>query len=297
MVTFALAVAITVQFVENRFAVEWFAVRTGTAPSAYGKAMDAAKELADDRETIVAMSNVDGLAAQVDSPAGLASMLGRLPDRLEFQGAKSVAKRMADEIGKVPSNERDRLVASSAQRLSHARNLLRNELARHPRLLDDIAADLGIALKDASVRVLLVPAAPRPGAATYRTHSGPICVVGLLGFAEHELLEAMAHEVAHAMDDLSGDQSTLLSRLRKALADANVPSTDPRTRDVPHAVIFAAAAARVEAAKGRGYVPYGEAHGTYSRMGETAKVVNEIWAKGGTMEERVVEIVKRLGGY
>jgi hypothetical protein len=296
MVTLALAAAITVQFVENPFAVEWFAVRTGTAPSAYARAMDVAKQIADDRETIVAMSSVDGLAAQVETPAALVSMLGRLPDRLEFEGAKSTAKRMADEIGKVPLEEREKLVASSAQRLSHARNLLRNELGRHPRLLDEIASDLNASLNDASVRVLLVPAAPRPGAATYRTQKGPLCVIGLLGFAEHELLEAMAHEVAHAMDDLSRDQDTLLNRLRKALAEANVPSTDPRTRDVPHAVIFAAAAARVKALKGRGYVPYGEAHGTYSRMGETAKVVIEIWAKGGTMEDRVAEITKRLAG-
>jgi hypothetical protein len=296
MVTAALALAITVQFVENPFAVEWFAVRTGTAPSAYARAMDVAKQVADDRETIVAMSSVDGLAAQVETPSALVSLLGRLPDRLEFQNAKSTAQRMAEEIGKVPVEEREKLVAASAQRLNHARNMLRNELAQYPRLLNDIASDFGVSLGDASVRVLLVPAAPRPGAATYRTQKGPLCVVGLLGFAEHELLEAMAHEVAHAMDDLSGEQDTLLDRLRKALADANVPSSDPRTRDVPHAVVFVATAARVKALKGRGYVPYGEAHGTYSRMGESAKVVNEIWTKGGTMEERVSEIVKRLGG-
>jgi hypothetical protein len=296
MVTVALSLAITVQFVENPFAVEWFAVRTGTASSVYARAMDAAKLIADDRETIVAMSSVDGLAAQVETPAALVSLLGRLPDRLEFENAKSTAQRIAEEIGKVPGGEREKLVFASAQRLTHARNLLRNELAHYPRLLDDIASDLSVALNDASVRVLLVPAAPRPGAATYRTQNGPLCVVGLLGFAEHELLEAMAHEVAHAMDDLSRDQDTLLNRLRKALAEANVPSSDPRTRDVPHAVIFAATAARVKAVKGRGYVPYGQAHGTYSRMGETAKVVNEIWAMGGTMEERIAQIVNRLGG-
>jgi hypothetical protein len=105
----------------------------------------------------------------------------------------------------------------------------------------------------------------------------------------------MAHEVAHAMDDLSRDQDTLLNRLRKALAEANVPSSDARMRDVPHAVIFAVAADRVGRLKGKGYVPYGKAHGAYARMGETAIVVNEIWAKRGTIEERVAEIVRRLG--
>ena len=115
---------------------------------------------------------------------------------------------------------------------------------------------------------------------------------------EEQLLQrrGLAHEAAHALDDLSREQDTLLNRLRKALAEANIPSSDPRTRDVPHAVIFAAAAARVGETKGKGYVPYGQAHGAYARMGETAKVVTEIWAKGGSIEDRVNEIVRRLGG-
>jgi hypothetical protein len=256
--------------------------------------MDAAKEVPDDRETIVAMGSVDGLAAQSDSPVALVSLLDRLPERLEFQGAKSAAKKIAEEIGKVPGEEREEFLSSVAPRTTHAANLLKRELADSPRLLDLVAADLGIELQSATVRVLVVPAAPRPGAATYRTPEGPLCVVGLLGFAEHELLEAMAHEAAHAMDELSREQDTLLNRLRRALAEASVPASDPRTRDVPHAVVFAAVAARVKQAKGPRYVPFGEAHGTYARMGQAARVVNEVWPNRGSMDETVREIVRRI---
>jgi hypothetical protein len=258
--------------------------------------MDAAKEVADDRETIVAMSSVDGLAAQAESPAALTTLLGRLPDRLEFQGAKNAAQRIADEIARVPTEARDAFLSSVAPRTTHAVNYLKREFASAPNLLGEIAGDLGVSLDSAVVRVLVVPAAPRPGAATYRTPQGPLCVVGLLRFAEHELLEATAHEAAHAMDELSRGQETFLNRLRKALTEANVPSTDPRTRDVPHAVIFAAVAHRVKAAKGARYVPYGEAHGAYARMGQAARVVNEVWPMRGAMDETVGEIVRRIVG-
>jgi hypothetical protein len=296
MFTLAFAAAVSVEFVQNGFAAEWFAVRTGTAPSAYARAMDAAKEVADDRETIVAMNSVDGLAAQSETPTALLTLLGRLPERLEFQGAKSAAQKIAEEIAKVPTESRDSFRAMAAPRTTHAVNLLKKELAADPRLLQRIAEDLHIELGDTVVRVLVVPAAPRPGAATYRTPQGPLCVVGLLGFAEHELLEAVAHEAAHAMDDLSRAQDSLLNRLRKALADANVPSTDPRTRDVPHAVVFAAVAHRVKEAKGPRYVPYGDAHGAYARLGQAARVVNEVWPHRGTLEETVAEIVRRIMG-
>jgi hypothetical protein len=296
MIGLLVAATISVDFVQNSFADEWFAVRTGTAPAPYAKAMDVAKEVADDRSALAAMGSIDGLAAQAGSSAELVSLLGQLPDRLEFQTVKGVARRVAEEIAKVRLEAREAFKAEYSPRTLHAANLLRKELHAAPGLLDKIAGDLEIKLDSVSVRVLIVPAAPRPGAATYRTPKGPLCVVGMLGFAEHELLEAVAHEVTHAMDELSRGQDTVLNRLRKRLEEREVTASDPRYRDLPHALIFVAAAARVAEVKGPRYVPYGEAQGAYLRLGEPARIVRGVWPeKKG--DEAINEIVRKtLGG-
>jgi hypothetical protein len=296
MLAFALAATVTVQFTTNDFALEWYAVRTNTAPAAYQQAMDVAKEVPDDRTSLLAMNNVDGLAAQSGSPVEFVSLLSHLPDRLEFKNAVNASRQIADEITKVPQENRDEFVKASRARVAHATNLLRSQLQTHSSLLDLIASDLGIKLEPTAIKVLVVTAAPRPGASTFRTTDGPLCVVGLLGFAEHELLEVVAHEATHAMDELSRRQDTLLARLRRSLTEAGVDPTDPRTRDVPHAVVFAAAAARVRGALGDDYVPFGEAHGAYERMGDASKAVNAVWANRGTTDETVAEIVRRVIG-
>ncbi len=294
MLAFALAATVTVQFTTNDFVLEWYAVRTSTAPTAYQQAMDAAKEVPDDSTTLLAMNSVDGMAAQAGSPVEFVSLLSRLPDRLEFKNAVSASRQIADEIAKVPQEKRDEFRAAASARVAHATNLLQSQFQKHGALLNLIASDLGIRLEPVTVKVLVVTAAPRPGASTYRTPDGPLCVVGLLGFAEHELLEAVVHEATHAMDELSKGQDTLLNKLRKALSDAGVDPTDPRTRDVPHAVIFVAAATRVIEALGRGYVPYGESQGAYARMGNASKVVNEVWAGRRSIDDAVSEIVRRV---
>jgi hypothetical protein len=243
------------------------------------------------------MGSVDGLAAQAHSSAELVSLLARLPDRLEFQTVKGVARRVSEEIAKVKLEAREAFKAEYSPRTLHAANLLRKELDAAPGLLDGIAADLEIKLSPVAIRVLIVPAAPRPGASTYRTPSGPLCVVGMLGFAEHELLEAVAHEATHAMDELSRGQDTVLARLRKKLEERQVTASDPRYRDLPHSLIFVAAAERVSIAKGPKYIPYGEAQGAYARIGQPAKVVREVWPGRKSADAAIEEMVRRtLGG-
>lgn len=298
VVSILVSATLSLSFMQNDFAVEWFAVRSGSAPAAYGAALEVAREVPKDRAGLLAMGAIDGLAA-VSREDTFLPAIESLPERPEFASARASAKAIAKAILAIPREKRREFLDGARSKRDAARRSIEAELKAHAGLLDGIAADLGMKVEKAEVLVLLVSNAPSPGAATYRTVEGPVCVVGLASFKPEELMEAVAHEATHALDELTKGQDTLLNKLRKSLVLRGVAATDPLMRDAPHAVVFAAAAARVRAAKGKDYVPYGESHGAYARMGRTATVVNEVWAQSGTADEKVAEIVRRLvpGGF
>lgn len=280
-----------VYFMENGFAVQWYAVRSGIAGAGYERAIELAKT-PDDRAARLAMANVDGLAAIARNADEFVTSLGRLPSRAEFDAAKERAVAVAGEIKKAPS-----LVDRFSKELSSARSTCEGHIARNAGMFAQIAKDLKINEPKASFLVLLVPDAPAPGAATFRSAEGGVCVIGVRSFKRDELFEAVLHEATHAMDDADRTGDNMLGRIRKSLAEHGIESTSPLMRDVPHAVIFAAADSRARQALGKDYVPFGVAHGAYTRMGIVAKVVLEVWTKyvTGAMsaDAAVKEIVER----
>lgn len=274
-----LACESPVDFMTNHFGLQWCAIRSGVASAPFEKAVEDAKLQDADRDTRLAMAVIDGQACIAPSVDVFISNLERLPKRPGFDAAKSKAVRVANEIKRLGTAARTKLVESFDTEIGRARESLTMRVEKTPRVFADIAGDLQMKSPKSRFLVLLVPDAPAPGAATYRSVDGGVCVIGVRSFKDDELFESLLHEATHAMDDADTSGDNMLGRVRKALSSRGVSPTDPLMRDVPHAMIFAAAEHRAKLILGKDYVPFGVAHGAYERMGRVATVVRDAWTR------------------
>jgi hypothetical protein len=283
-------------FLENDFAQQWFAVRSGTAVEGYGPAVELARTAGKDRSQMLAMGALDGFASVSPGPSEFRAAIKGFAQRPGFEDAVALASKIAHEIEKLGREGRERLVAAEKPALDLAKARI-NDPARIERAIDLAAKDFGFSQQDPPILVLLVPDAPAPGAATYRTIEGPVCVIGVASFKGDELFEAVVHEAMHALDERDKDGDHALNKLRKALAASGVATTDSRYRELPHAVIFATAAYRAKQAIGESYVPFGASHGAYGRMSEAARGAIGAWdakLRGEqTTDQAIVDIVKQ----
>jgi len=143
-----------------------------------------------------------------------------------------------------------------------------------------------------SVAVRLVGRAPRPGAVTLRTRSGPVCVVGIDGMDGTLLEEAVLHEATHAAD--AGALSGVPAELRAALERAGIGRTDRRHRDAVHTLFFVQAAETVRRRLDPAHVDYGDARGYYARVGPLAAAVRGAWAahlRGETTKDEALRAI------
>ncbi|MEX2242306.1 MAG: hypothetical protein WD716_00520 [Fimbriimonadaceae bacterium] len=284
-------------FLDNHFAQQWFAVRSGTTVEGYGPAVELARTAGKDRSQMLAMGALDGIASVSPGPSEFRAAIKGSAQRPGFEDAVALATKIADEIEKLGRKGRERLVAAEKPALDRTKARL-NDSASVEGAIDLAAKDIGFSQQDPPILVLLVPDAPAPGAATYRTIEGPVCVIGVASFKGDEVVEAVVHEAMHALDERHKDEDSALNRLRKALTSKGVATTDPRYREAPHAVIFATAAYRAKQDIGKGYVPFGVSHGAYERMGEATRAAIEIWERrlGGTQttDQAIERIVERV---
>lgn len=144
--------------------------------------------------------------------------------------------------------------------------------SRLPALLGFIQDLLSFSPDVGQVTILVVPEAPGKGAATYRSAQGPFVVIGAGNFQGPDFVEALLHEVIHAMEVLA-PEGNVLSRLRELLTQYQVDSTT--MRDLTHTVIFVAAALAVQRSYDADHVALGESRGAYSRGLETYRQVVE----------------------
>lgn len=167
--------------------------------------------------------------------------------------------------------------------------MLMDELTGDGGLLDLALRPLGIDIASGNARVVLVSAAPRPGAMTYRTESGPVSIVAVDGVDDATLLEITLHEAIHAFDSLAtGDRRDAFGRLRLALSGAGLEESDPRFRTAWHTLFFVHAAEMVRRDGRPEYVDYGERSGVYRRTGPIAAMMREQWPRvlDGTLSMR-----------
>lgn len=109
--------------------------------------------------------------------------------------------------------------------------------------------------------------APRPGAFTARTRSGPISLIATQGLQPGELLEVVLHEALHQLEARASAPGVgLPSALDSALATAGLGPRDRRRKVAAHALLFYASAEAVRAGFDGAHVDHGLRAGTYERF-------------------------------
>lgn len=276
-------------------------VRAGAAgaevPECVGPAVEAMKATGDDVQWAV----MDALFATAESAAAARDVLAAMAGRFrEDAGPKVLA--YADAIERVGPRFDAEVWPGHEERIQAARSGLEAALTAHgPSCIERLCELLGMTDPGKAIPAFLVVDAPAPGGFTglSRQH-GALCIVSIDAHQGSALVEATLHEAIHALDAHTRQQEppTVLQALRKALADAGVAATDARMRDVPHTLIFAAAAEVTRTSVDASHVAYGQTGGYYAKVPEAAEAVLPAWQRyvAGEIDAAglVAEIVRRV---
>lgn len=274
-------------------------VRAGAAgaetPACVAPAVEAMRATGDEVQWAV----TDALFATAESPAAARDVLAAMAGRFrEDVGPKVLA--YADALAEVEPVFRAEVWPSHEARIKEERAGLDSALAAHgPSCMARICELLGMTDPGKAIPVFLVVDAPSPGGFTglSRRH-GAVCIVSMDAHQGSALVEATLHEAIHALDSHTRQQEppTVLQALRKALADAGVAATDARMRDVPHTLIFAAAAEVTREVVDPKHVAYGETGGYYAKVPRATEAVLPAWERyvAGEIDaaEMVAEVVQ-----
>ncbi len=274
-------------------------VRAGAAgadvPACVSPAVEAMRLTGDEVQWAV----TDALFATAESSGAAREVLEAMAGRFrEDVGSKVLA--YADALATVEPAFRAEVWPGHEARITEARAGLEAALDAHgPSCIARICAYLGITDPGKAIPVYLVVDAPAPGGFTAlsRQH-GALCIVSIDAHQGSTLVEASLHEAIHALDSHTRQQEppTVLQAVRKALADAGVAATDARMRDVPHTLIFAAAAEVTRDVVDPTHVAYGETGGYYAKVPRATEAVLPAWERyvAGEIDaaEMVAEIVK-----
>lgn len=133
---------------------------------------------------------------------------------------------------------------------------------RADRDLRDIAKKLAFSKVPDRVEIVMLPFTGGKEGMTLQTMDGWKVVIGSQTHQSSAFAEVVLHEATHVMDLVSGEDS-FLARLRKALVEAKRP--DQEVEQVPHVLIFLAAAAQIQSRE-PGHKPVGEVTGAFGRL-------------------------------
>ena len=266
----------------------------GAWPEPVGAVWSMASHLSAKFGSPLAWGALDALAAGCESGVELAERWAALPETLALPGGRSVELR-----GPALTFAQALEAAEPAYRNMHILSRFDEPAAR---VTNGFSGPLQSALSEAcsvlelpvpaSVQVLLVSQAPRPGAMTLRTAQGPICVVGVAGFEGTLLEEAVLHEAIHAAD--AAATGGVLAELRAKLELAGIAKTDPRYRDAVHTIFFVQAAETIRHLADPAHVDYGDARGYYERVGPLAGTVRAAWTSHVRGEITKDEALERI---
>lgn len=172
--------------------------------------------------------------------------------------------------------------------------------AHGPACMAQLCRLLGIADPGAVIPAYLVADAPSPGGFTALTRAhGPVCIVSIDSHRGSTLVEATLHEAIHALDARTREQQppTVLQALRTALTQAGISSTDTRMRDLPHTLVFAAAAETTRREVDPNHVDYAETGGYYAKLPEARTIVLPAWQKYIAGEIDAAELVSAIAEH
>ena len=272
-------------------------VRAGAAgavvPECVRPAVEAMRATGDDVQWAV----MDALFATAESAATARDVLAAMAGRFrEDAGPKVLA--YADALEQVGPAFDAEVWPGHEARIQAARSGLEAALTAHgPTCIARLCELLGMTDPGKAIPAFLVVDAPAPGGFTglSRQH-GALCIVSIDMHQGSALVEAVLHEAIHALDAHTRQQElpTVLQALRKAMTDAGVAATDARMRDVPHTLIFAAAAEVTRTSVDASHIAYGQTGGFYAKVPEAAEAVLPVWQRYVAAEIETAEMVAEI---
>lgn len=244
-------------------------------------------------------SAFDAVLARQRDPEDIRAFLHALAMRQEaplsehiFAYANAIADSAPAFLAEVWPEHEDRINMASKE-LNAAFD------AHGPLCIARICELLGLTDPRATIPAYLVTAAPAPGGFSVLSREDyAIAIVSTDAHQGTALVEAVLHEAVHVLDVHTRQQQppSVLHSLRKALADAGVAPSDPLMRDVPHTLIFAAAAEVTREVVDPKHVAYGETGGYYAKVPQAAEAVLPAWERyvAGKLDAGglIAEIVK-----
>jgi len=273
----------TAPLVDLYFTVRALAAGDSAAPEALAGAVNAARSVAAALPGPRGWSLLDGQAVRCTQASDLDRAFTRLPDTFVASAGDTLRVRpQALVLAKTLEAAEPWFLESLWPRhealLAAADDELEAGLvSREAACFRSVAAALNLGHPVLPLPVYLVVLAPPPGGETLRGPTGTVSVVGVSGLHGADLAEVVLHESIHALDVATAQEPTALQRLRQSLLEGGVPRTDPRYRDLPHALIFLQAAATVREVLDPDHRDYGETHGIYDRMQSAVDLVAPLW--------------------
>lgn len=224
----------------------------------------------------------DGLFATADDLASIRDALVAMSARLPGSAGEHVVAYVDALEESQPAFIAD-VWPDQEARIEESRVALDAALDAHgPACMEQLCRLLGIADPGAAIPVYLIADAPSPGGFTALTRAhGPVCIVSIDSHRGSTLVEATLHEAIHALDARTREQEppTVLQSLRTALTQAGIGATDTRMRDLPHTLVFAAAAETTRRDVDPNHVDYADTGGYYAKFPEARAIVLPSWQK------------------
>jgi hypothetical protein len=229
---------------------------------------------------------IEGTLAECADSAEALEACARLPETFKDRAGRSIpiregTLRLVRAYAQIEPAFLERIWPHHRELIEQARKVLAEKLLpKQAGCFGYMVDRLGMQDPHLTIPVYLVAEAPAPGAVTHRRRGGGgVCFISADSGAAALLPEIVLHEAIHALDIATADQDTALQALRKALREAGLDPKDPRSRDVPHTLMFVMAGETVRHVLDPALQHYGDVAGYYAKVPAATAAVRPAWTE------------------
>ncbi|MCG3128151.1 MAG: hypothetical protein CHACPFDD_03027 [Phycisphaerae bacterium] len=227
---------------------------------------------------------IEGLLSDCASAADLPAVAQHAPESLTTRDGRTVRLRahltcLADAYRQFEPQFMAQLWPTHRATIEEAHRRLCDELlSRQSACYDFLCRLLDLPPPQRPIPVYLVAVAPRPGGFTHRLRGAGVSFVSIRGNEGPLLRETVIHESIHALDIASAEHPSALNILRGELQQRGVARTDPMLRDLPHTLMFFAAAETIRRCLDPAHRDYGDVAGYYAKVPAATAAIRAHWS-------------------
>lgn len=226
---------------------------------------------------------VEGLLSQCASAADLTGVAQHAPETLTTRDGRTVhlrehLARLADAYQRFEPQFFEQLWPAHRSIVEQARAALTDELiSRQAACYEFLCHQLDLLPPEQPIPVYLVAVAPQPGGFTHRLRGTGVSFVSIQGNEGPLLRETVIHESIHALDIANADHASVFNILRRDLLESGVARNAPLNRDLPHTLMFLAAAETVRRCIDPAHRDYGDVAGYYAKVPAATAAIRPHW--------------------